>query len=79
MGTCTNVTRIAKIFPHINQCKGSVQYFPILHAVKETCKTGNTYTAVLIRVIKCRRMLRQSLHQLTIVAQHMHMVARQDR
>ena len=35
---------MAKIFLHINQCKTSVQYFAILHAVKETYKTENTYT-----------------------------------
>ena len=31
--------RMAKIYCHINQCDASVQYFAILHAVKETHNT----------------------------------------
>ena len=39
---------MAKIYCHINQCHASVQYFAILHAVKETHDTKNILTFTFI-------------------------------
>ena len=40
---------MAEIYCHINQSNASVQYFAILHFVREICKTENTFTLTLSR------------------------------
>ena len=69
---------MAKIYCHINQCDASVQYFAILHAVKETLHTKNTLTLTFIRKNKRRSTMRQCLRQKTFVARHTMIVARQN-
>ena len=65
---CTLFYRMAKIYCHINQCDASLQYFAILHAVKETHNTKNTLTLTFIRKSKCHSTMRQCLRQKTFVA-----------
>ena len=62
---------MATIYCDINQCDASVQYFSILHAVKETHNTKNTLTLTFIRKTKPRSTMRQKL----FVARHMTIVA----
>ena len=69
---------MAKIYRHINEWNASVQYFAILHAVKETHNTKNTLTSTFIRKNKYRSTMRQFLGQKTFVARHMTIVARQN-
>ena len=59
---------MAKIYCHINQWDASVQYFAILHAVKEIHNTKNTLTLVFILKNKCRSTMRHCLQQETFVA-----------
>ena len=49
---------MAKIYCHINQCDASVEYFAILHAVKETFNTKHTLTLTFIRKNKRRSTMR---------------------
>ena len=69
---------MAKIYCHINQLDASVQYFAILHAVKEIHNTKNTLTLVFIFKNKRRSTMRHCLEQKTFVARHMTIVARQN-
>ena len=69
---------MAKIYCHINQCDASVQYFAVLHAVKETHNTKNTLTLTFIRKNKCRSTIRQCLREKIFVTRHMTIVARQN-
>ena len=62
---------MAKIYCHINQCDANVQYFAILHAVKETHNTKNILTLTFICKSKCRSTMRQCLRQKTFVVRHM--------
>ena len=54
---------MAKIYCHINQWDASVQYFAILHAVKEIRNTKNTLTLVFILKNKRRSTMRHCLQQ----------------
>ena len=67
---------MAKIYCHINQCDASVQYFAILHAVKETHNAKNTFTLTFMRKNKCRSTMRQCLRQKTFVARQNHYIVR---
>ena len=69
---------MAKIYCHINQWDASVQYFAILHAVKEIHNTKNTLTLVFILNNKRRNTMRHCLQQKTFVARHMTIVAQQN-
>ena len=69
---------MAKIYCHINQWDASVQYFAILHAVKEIHNAKNTLTLVFILKNKRRSTMRHCLQQQKFVARHMTIVARQN-
>ena len=70
--------RMAKIHCHINQWDASVQYFAILHAVKDIHNNKNTLTLFFIVKNKHRSTMRHCLQQKTFVARHMTIVARQN-
>ena len=53
--------RMVEMYCHMNQSKTTVQYFAILHAVMETCESGNTSTLTLIQRNKHRSKMRQYL------------------
>ena len=58
---------MAKIYCHIIQCNATVQYFAILHSVKENYKTENKFTFTFKHKNKrCSRM-RPNLRQITSV------------
>ena len=57
---------MAKINCHINQWDASVQYFAILHTVKEIHNTKNTLTLVFILKNKRRSTMRHYLQQKNI-------------
>ena len=65
---------MAKIYYHINQYNTSVQYFAILHVVRDTYNTKATFTLTFIRKNKRGSALRQK----TFVARHTPIVGRQN-
>ena len=67
-----------KIYCHINQWDANVQYFAILHAVKEIRNTKNTLTLVFILKNERRSTMRHCLQQKTFVVRHMTIVALQN-
>ena len=54
---------MVEICCHMNQCDASVQYFAILHAVRETYDTENTFTFSFILKNKRHSTMQQSLWQ----------------
>ena len=54
---------MTKIYCHINQWDASVQYFAILHAVKEVHNIKYTLTLVFILTNKRRSTMRHYLQQ----------------
>ena len=64
---------VDRILLYINQCKASVEYFSILHAVKQTYRTENPCTLTLKVNIKCHSMLRHSLRQITMSHSNWHL------
>ena len=61
---------MTKIYCHITQCNAIVQYFAILHAVRETYNIKDTFTLTFIRKNKRRSTMRQSLRQKSFVARN---------
>ena len=57
-----------KIYYDTNQCDASVQYFAILHAVRETLKTKNAFTLSFTCRSKYCNAMKQSLKQQSFVA-----------